>query len=365
MIGRTLFIYLFRRYLVIVVQFTIAILVISYIADITEMTRRFSSVPGYSARTGIMISALRVPFIVQTAAPFVILFSAITTLLVLNRKYELVIARSAGVSAWQFLAPLCLVSLLIGIVTVAVWNPLSAKALAMSEELETHIRGDTSASATPLKENRRPWLRQRTDQGATIIGAKNTARGGLVLSDAVFIMLDNDDRITERMDARTAELKRGYWELTDVSRYVRSHSTERLPTAQVKTSLQPEFVEEQFAEPEEVPFYGLMRKIEAARSFGLSPNGFLMQYHTMIALPVLLVAMTLIAAVVSMRFTRLGQSGTMIVSGIVAGFLLYVVSVLVKAFGNAGLVPPVAAAWFPVIVAMFFGVTVLLHKEDG
>ena len=48
-----------------------------------------------------------------------------------------------------------------------------------------------------------------------------------------------------------------------------------------------------------------------------------------------------------------------------AGFLLYVVSVLVKAFGNAGIVPPVVAAWMPVVVAMFFGVTFLLYKEDG
>ena len=90
-----------------------------------------------------------------------------------------------------------------------------------------------------------------------------------------------------------------------------------------------------------------------------------MQYHSLIALPWLLVAMTLIAATVSMRFVRMGQSASMILGGILAGFLLYVVSVLVKAFGSAGIVPPVAAAWFPVVVAMFFGITFLLHKEDG
>jgi lipopolysaccharide export system permease protein len=75
--------------------------------------------------------------------------------------------------------------------------------------------------------------------------------------------------------------------------------------------------------------------------------------------------MTLIAATVSMRFTRMGQSATVILGGILAGFLLYVVSVLVKAFGSAGVVPPVVAAWTPVVVAMFYGVTFLLYKEDG
>ena len=64
-------------------------------------------------------------------------------------------------------------------------------------------------------------------------------------------------------------------------------------------------------------------------------------------------------------FARLGQSAPMILGGVAAGFLLYVVSVLVKAFGSSGFVPPPVAAWFPVVVAAFFGVTFLLHKEDG
>ena len=114
-----------------------------------------------------------------------------------------------------------------------------------------------------------------------------------------------------------------------------------------------------------IPFFKLPGKIDVARSFGLKANAFAVQFHSLVALPLLLVAMTLIAATVSMRFARMGQSATMILGGIVAGFLLYVVTVLVKAFGTAGFVPPVVAAWFPVVVAMFFGVTFLLHKEDG
>lgn len=55
----------------------------------------------------------------------------------------------------------------------------------------------------------------------------------------------------------------------------------------------------------------------------------------------------------------------MILGGVLAGFVLYVVTVVVKAFGNAGSVPPFIAAWTPVLIATFFGVSFLLHKEDG
>ena len=51
--------------------------------------------------------------------------------------------------------------------------------------------------------------------------------------------------------------------------------------------------------------------------------------------------------------------------GILAGFVLYVVSEVIQAFGEAGTLPPIVAAWLPVVVAASLGTTVLLHKEDG
>jgi hypothetical protein len=66
-------------------------------------------------RLGLLISALRVPTMLQAGIPFVVLIASIATLLQLNRKYELVVTRAAGISAWQFLAPLIIANLLIGL----------------------------------------------------------------------------------------------------------------------------------------------------------------------------------------------------------------------------------------------------------
>lgn len=362
MIGRTLFLYFFRRYVLIVVQFFCAVLVIAFLVDFTEFSRRASGLPNYTVAAGLLVTALRIPLIVQTAIPFVILFSAMVTLMTLNRRYELVIARSAGISAWQFLAPLCLASFLIGVSMITIFNTAAARALTYAEVLEASFRGDAGGT---FNTQRLPWLRQRTDEGVTIIGAKKTAQRGLLLSEATFIRFGADGGIVERLDARQATLGAGAWTLVDVTRLDASGTRQTLATATVKSGLRPEFVEEQFALPETIPLFELGEKIDAARSFGLSANAFAMQYHSLLALPMLLVAMTLIAATVSMRFARLGQSGSMILGGVLAGFLLYVVSVLVKAFGSSGFVPPVVAAWFPVVVAAFFGITFLLHKEDG
>jgi lipopolysaccharide export system permease protein len=360
--GFTLGRYFFFRYASITIWFFLGIFALIFLVDFTEFSSRASGLPGFSFGLALTVSAFRVPMIMLQTVPFVALFAAMATLVSLNRKYELVIARSAGISAWQFLLPPCLGAFLFGILTVAVLNPLAAHGFVRSEIIETSLR---SGSSNAISAFSAPWIRQKTDDADTIIGARAILNQGLELADAVFFELDPQGNIVERRDAARAYLRDGYWELHDVRRLKGREQVETIAEDRVPTNLKPEFVQERLARPETIPFFDLPQKIEVARSFGLRANAFAMQFHSLLALPVLMVAMTLIAATVSMRFARMGQSATMILGGVVAGFLLYVVSVLVKAFGNAGFVPPYVAAWLPVVVAMFFGVTFLLYKEDG
>lgn len=360
--GWTLGLYFFRRYAAITAWFFVGIYALIFLIDFTEFSSRTSGLPNFTFLAALSVSALRVPMIVQQTVPFIALFAAMATLISLNRKYELVIARAAGISAWQFLFPLCVGAMFFGILTVGVLNPIAAHGLSRSELLETDIR---SGSSNKVSAFNAPWIHQKANGVDTIIGARAVLNQGLELADAVFFTIDRNGEIVERKDAARAFLRTGYWELNDLKVYRNGENGESRASDRVPTNLKPEFVQERLAQPETIPFFKLPAKIEAAQSFGLRANAFAMQLHSLIAMPLLLVAMTLIAATVSMRFARMGQSTTMILGGVVAGFLLYVVSVLVKAFGNAGFVPPFVAAWFPVVVAMFFGVTFLLYREDG
>ena len=360
--GSTLFRYFLRRYVMMSLQIFAGLTLLAYIIDLTELTRQMGSVAQFTFTDGLLMSALRIPRIIQTAIPFIILIAAMTALMTFNRRYELVIARSAGISAWQFLAPLCVASFSIGLFALLAFNPLAAWTFSKAEEMEAEFRGRAVASTTALKV---PWLRQQTDEGTAIIGAVNTANRGRTLFNATIIRFDVNGGIQDRLDAERAELGDGEWLLSDVTIIREGENRDSLDNMTIKSGLRPELIEEQLTLPETIPFFELGRKIEAARSFGLSANAFVVQFHSLMAMPLLLVAMTLIAATVSLKFARFGQSAGMILGGILAGFLLYVVTVLAKAFGSAGLVPPVVAAWSPVAVAMFYGVTFLLHKEDG
>jgi len=142
----------------------------------------------------------------------------------------------------------------------------------------------------------------------------------------------------------------------------------RRPTApeyRLKTSLTAEQVHESFASPESVPFWDLPLYIEIADHSGLSAAGYRLQYHKLLARPFVLVSMVLLAAAVSLRFFRFGGVQKMILSGVTAGFLLYVLSKVTDDLSKAELMHPAAAAWLPVFVGGLTGLVALLYQEDG
>lgn len=355
--------YFFSRYIKVTAYFLLGIFILSLLMDFTFNAGRLSGLPGYSAMGALTISILRVPFFLQKLFPFVALFSAMATLMSLNRRNELVITRSIGVSAWQFLAPLAIGAFLLGAFAILFVNPLSAWSSEQAENMIANWRGNNKQVST--FSNYIPWLTQKTDEGTTTIGAKAVLNHGTTLIDAKFVRFNDQERVEEWLNADLATLGENTWILHNVTSNRAGQEPKIIKEMKIATRLRPEYVEERLSAPETIPFYKLPHKIIMARSFGFSTNKFDMQLQSLIALPALLVAMTLIAATVSLKFVRSGQSGMMILAGILCGFVLYVLTELVQAFGNAGSIPPIVAAWAPVIVAFFFSISFLLHKEDG
>ena len=357
---RTLGLYFFRRYITTTVWFLLGVFSLVFIIDFSEMSNRAGALPHYTVSIGLLVTALRIPTILMQTVPFVALFSGMAALISLNRRYELVVTRAAGISVWQFLRPFVIGAFLFGLAAVLVLNPLAAWGNRKSQELEASW-GATNARA----ENTVPWLRQIYGKDQAIIGAKAMLDGGTHLLNVSVIHFDQAGGIVLRQDADSATLEDGYWLLKNVRETRIGELPVRLGEVQLRTNLKREFVQESLEKPENIAFFELGRKIEAARSFGFPTYAMETQLHSMLSLPLLLVAMTLIAACVSLKFSRFNQSRAVILGGILSGFMLYVVTVLVKAFGSSGVVPPFVAAWLPVVVAMSLGATILLHQEDG
>ncbi|GAA3077818.1 LPS export ABC transporter permease LptG [Rhizobium viscosum] len=362
MIFGTLSRYFFRRYVVTTMWFLLGMSAITFLLDFSETASRISSFPGYTLGGAVLLTAVRLPLILQQTIPFVALFVGITVLIGLNRKYELVVTRAAGISVWQFMLPFIAGSLILGVLTVVALNPLAAWGQRQATQFETAWRGQDNAMIRALQV---PWLRQISGRDDVIIGAKTVLENGTLLMDAVLVHFDSAGQVILRQDASSAKLEDGYWQLNNVVERKPGEIPVRKATEQLRTNLKQDFIKERLTAPETIGFFDLSNRIAAAKSFGISTKALETQFNSLLSQPLLLVAMTLIAATVSLKFSRFNQSRSVILGGILSGFMLYVVTVLVKAFGSSGVVPPFVATWIPVIVALALGATILLHQEDG
>ncbi|MGH7247004.1 MAG: LptF/LptG family permease, partial [Pseudomonadota bacterium] len=176
---------------------------------------------------------------------------------------------------------------------------------------------------------------------------------------------DAAGRFQARIEARSAELQQGYWRLDDARIYESGSPPIIRRTYPLRTNLTLEQVRESFATPETVPFWQLPNYIELADRAGLAAAGYRLQYDELLARPFLLAAMVLLAASVSLRFFRFGGVQKMIISGICAGFLVFVLSKITEDMSKSDLLPPLLGAWIPVLLGGLTGFVALLFQEDG
>ena len=336
---------------------------IIFLADTVELFRRSVDRETFSATDAVLASLLKTPSLTEEFLPFAVLFGAIAAFLALNRRLELAVMRAAGVSAWQFILPGILVVVGIGIGATTIYNPLSAAAREQSDILSARVLGKEAQLLTGGGST--VWFRQEGPSGGSIMHAGAADSDGLTLYRVEVHLLDRQNRFAGRMEAEEATLGDGAWTLHDVKSFDIDGNRTDLATATVETALSAAEVREAVARPDAISFWRLPGAVALAERAGLPTHRYALQHQVLIARPLLLAAMVLIAASVSLRLVRLGGVTRAVTGGIVAGFVLYIGSAVASDLGEAGAVPPVMAAWLPGLAAAFIGASALLYSEDG
>jgi lipopolysaccharide export system permease protein len=361
--GGTLARYFGLRFLSAVLLVFAGIFALVALLDYIELMRRATDIPNVSAVLVAKTSFYRVPQVTERILPFCVLIGAMSCYLNLSRRLELVVARAAGMSAWQFISPALVVAFLLGILATTVYNPVSAILQERSKRYEAELFG---TAPSELRGNGGGfWVSQRSDDGQAIISAKASRDQGVSLGGVSVFSFDAAGHFKQRIEARAAELQPGTWLLLDARVYELSTLPVDYAEYRFKTSLTAEQVRESFATPETVPFWELPAYINIAEHAGLGAAGYRLQFQKLLARPFLLSAMVFLAAAVSLRFFRFGGVQKMVLSGVAAGFLLYVLSKVTEDLSKAELMHPVAAAWLPVLVGGLTGFVALLYQEDG
>jgi lipopolysaccharide export system permease protein len=361
MIGSTLSRYLAWRFLRVILAIFLTIFCLMFVIVFVELIRRASDNPEAGAGTVAALALMRVPFQTETILPFAVLFGAMATFVDLTRKLELVVARAAGVSVWQILAPPLFTAFMIGLISVTVYNPVSSVLKQRSDQMELDLFGVQGS----VRLDHGVWRRYHGVDGLAVIHAANSRRGGAELEGVSVNVYSPEGGFVERVEAARATLQPGAWRLEQARVSAPGEPATLVGNYLLATDVTPEELAATAAAPQAVPFWALPRLAAQTMESGLDALGYELQFQKLLARPLLLVAMVLVAASFSLRFFRFGGIARTLAGGVAAGFVLYIMTEVLSDLGGSGTISPVLAAWSPTLVGSMLGTLSLLHSEDG
>ena len=369
----TLMTYVARRFAAMALLMVLSLSALVALFDLIELLRRAATRPEANFALVAQIAALRVPYVAMQILPFAVLLGGIIAFWRLTRFSELVVARAAGISAWGFLAGPVLVALLLGLGASTALSPLSSAMLARAERLDQlylrNVGGITALAGGRL------WLRQADEglqpQGVAIISGRPMATRELRPGEALRLVevtiwrLSADDRPLARIEAASALLQPGRWRFEGAVVFGAERVASAPQSLDFPTELTPERIENSFATPDTLSLWALPEFIKILEDAGFSAIRHRLHFQSLLAMPLLAIAMALLAAGFSMRSARRGGVARMIAGGVSAGFALFVLDKITGEFGEAGTLPVILAAWAPAGAGFLLAAALLLHLEDG
>lgn len=360
--------YFARKFLSYFLALSVGFFFLQGLIDLIEEAQRFE--PGTITLTDALgLTLLKSPKSMYVIMPLIAVLSSLALFLGLSRSSELVVTRSVGRSAITAIWAPFVVMLLLGASIITIMNPIVAATTLRHEALiDSYRTGDANIFSIS---NEGLWLRQGGTTGQTVIRAEGANSDGSILYRVTFITFAQGGGPVRRLEAESARLEDGYWQLENakawplVSGLNPELNASNYASLRVPSSLTRESLSERLGEPSLISLWELPAHIAALENAGFSPRRHQVWYQMELARPLFLAGMVLIGAGFTMRHSRFGRTGLMVLLAVMLAFGLYFVRNFAQILGENGQIPVLWAAWTPPVAGILLALGIILHMEDG
>ena len=335
--------------------------------DLIEHSRRFSN---YTDFSGILyLTFLNLPKSIYEVIDLTMLISSIVFFISLSKTSELVIVRGAGRSVYGSIFSPIIVSLIFGILVLAVLNPLvAATSKTYLNVKETYIKGEKAVFSIGSEGL---WLRQGNNLEQSVIRANRANYDGSILYDVTIISFAENGSVTRRLEAKKAVILDTNWHLSDVKLWPLGKGMSSEKNSQISqklvipSNLTKEEIRERISDPSSVSIWSLRSHITQIKTAGFSVLRYEVRFHSEMSHPLFLVAMMLIGCAFTMKNFIGNKKSLAILASIMLGFSLYYVRNFAQLLAESGQLNIIAATWIPSISSILIALGLILHMEDG
>jgi lipopolysaccharide export system permease protein len=330
-------IFLMRRFFA---SFFLVMLTVCGVIYAVTFVERLSSNP--DALSTMFDAWVRLLEYIPMFLPLAVFMGTLVAFYNLTKSSELIIISGTGLSPFQIARPFLIGACLIGVFATTLINPYSVN--LSTRNLTNHQLKLVDDAI---------WLRESSDNGFLMIralGMNLNKNQEIVFNDITVLSQDKNFKLKERVFAKSATLSDNGITAQKAS-ITGSDGVTRTSSRHIDTKLTPKTVLDRYLQPDQISFWNLPAFINKMNAIGVSTRGHLVQFWTLLFLPLNMMAMVILGIAFSQTRQRRNYSfGLKFSLGILTCFALYFIVNLFNALGNTGTLPPLVAIIAPQII---------------
>ncbi len=298
--------------------------------------------PGYpTALLALNDAWIRLVEYVPMFLPLAVFMGTLVAYYNLTRSSEGVIISGAGLSPYQMARPFLLGAFIIGVFATTIINPYAV-----------NLRSKNISSEYLKLVDGKIWVRDFSDDEYTTITAKNVTQDNkdLIFHDAIIFVQDSNFRLNTRIDTAHVTLSENTL-ATDAANIFDTTGQSHSGTWTRETKITPKTILDRYLQPDQISFWQLPEFIKKMSAVGVPVRGHIIQFWTLLFLPLSMIAMATLGVAFSQTHQRRNHSfGTKFAIGILTCFVLYFLLNIFSALGANGTLPPLLAIIAPPLI---------------
>jgi len=309
------------------------------------------------------MSLLNIPSVIELTLPISLIIGSMLCFEAWNQSNEFVVSRGFGRSIWAILSPAGFAAGMIGLLFVALVNPIGSLTSREYEKQMSELFGSgqqrLSVSADGI------WLRDSQPEGQFIINGDMLDVETAQIMNPMIYAFSTDNELSLRIRAASMQLTDTGWIIEGATSWQNDGEQSEQGTMMLPSGLAALDLGLSSEPPNTIPFVSLPAFIDLLESAGLPTIEHRLHFHKLMSLPFLMIGLAMLSARATLTNMTRGRRVRLFTRGIVIAVSIFLFSHFMQTLGTSMRLPAIVAAWAPAVIVIILGAILLARMDEA
>ncbi len=310
-----------------------------------------------------VLTMMFIPNLITTKLlPFIIFISSMWYIISIKSKKDLLSLKVFGFSNLKIIVILSITAFLIGLITILAVNPVTSAMIKSYEKTKAQYSKDIEHLVTINKNG--VWIKENQGDKLMITTAKSL--NGNYLSDVTIYIIDNNNKISERIESKSVNISNFDWEIKKVKIYKFENSGKPIyeENLSIKSVYNVKKLNELYKNLDTISFFELINEQEKLIEKGYNKEALNEKLNVFFSIPPFLALMVVLASIFTIGSINKVQNLYYIFVAILSCAVIYFFKDLSIVLGQTNRISLTLAVWMPVFaIGLFCSIGIMQINE--